>query len=99
MRHFGHGVGHLQYERQHEAEPDTMMGLEGLSDSSDKNDTEDEIVQNGHDNFAVESEEESESYNGEIVDDESDEGEWSDNDAADTISDSGGSNSDGYPCY
>ena len=32
MRHFGHGVGHLQYERQQEIE---LMAFEGVSDSSD----------------------------------------------------------------
>ena len=98
MRHFGLGVGHLQYERQHEVEPDAMMALDNLSDSSDKNDTEDvddiEIV--GHDDFAVESGEVS--YSGEIVDD--DEGECS-GDVADIISDSGGSDTSsvGYASY
>jgi hypothetical protein len=34
MRHFGHGVGHLQYERQHETETDTTR-LEVESDDND----------------------------------------------------------------
>ena len=105
MRHFGHGVGHLQYGQQHEVEPNTMMTLEDLSDSSDKNDTEDmvsddtEIVGHDSDDFAVKSEEES--CNGEIVND--DEGEWSGDadDDSDIISDSGGSDtsSDSYASY
>jgi hypothetical protein len=42
MRHFGHGVGHLQFERQHEIEPDRddiAMALEVVSDSTDNLDT------------------------------------------------------------
>ena len=36
MRHFGHGVGHLQYERQHEIDPDQSHndGME-LDDSNE----------------------------------------------------------------
>jgi hypothetical protein len=72
MRHFGHGVGHLQYERQHEidAEPNhddtsTSMGhtLEDASDSSES----DNLDAEDPDRVAVDSGEEEEEY-GEIID-------------------------------
>jgi len=31
MRHFGHGVGHLQYERQHEMETEIAVDVEDES--------------------------------------------------------------------
>jgi len=101
IRHFGYSVGHLQYEQQHKIEPDTSMALEDykdISDSLDNNDTKDTDSQNRHDEVAVESEdlEEDKLYNGKVVDD--DEGEWEGN-VVDTISDSGGSNSDGYASF
>lgn len=39
MRHFGHGVGHLQYERQHEIEHDDHDDGEALEDDSDSTDS------------------------------------------------------------
>lgn len=93
MRHFGHGVGHLKYERQYETEPD--MALEDMSHSSD-NDAHTDELENG----TVDSEEEKGSTNREIVGD--DEGDWegegdaSDDNISDADSDSDGSGSDGY---
>ena len=38
MRHFGHGVGHLQYKRQHEMETEiTRVDLERDNDDHDSN--------------------------------------------------------------
>jgi hypothetical protein len=104
MRHFGHGVGHLQYERQHEPNHNTSMGLtlDDISDSSDDLDTGDsdadelDIHHNCNDRAAADSdeEEEEEEEEEEIVND--------DGDASDIIvsdSDVDGSDSDGYASY
>lgn len=34
MRHFGHGVGHIQYERQQEIEPDPGMAVDSNDDDT-----------------------------------------------------------------
>lgn len=104
MRHFGHGVGHLQYERQHEMGPndhrdDTSMSPDDVSDSSNILDTGDS--EPDPDEFDLDEKEDS----GEIVGD--DEGDWRgrDDDASDIISDpdsdgcSDGSNCDSSTSY
>ena len=103
MRHFSHGVGHLQYEWQHEPDHNTSMGLtlDDISDSSDDLDTGDsdpdelDIHHNFNDRAAVNlDEEEEEEEEEEIVDDEGD--------ASDIIvsdSDADGSDSDSYVSY
>lgn len=83
MRHFGHGVGHLQYERQHELEPDhndTSRSMGQTHEDSDVSDSADdldsgesdpdelEIGQNCNDNIAVDSDEEEEDVNDEEED-------------------------------
>lgn len=103
MRHFGHGVGHLKYERQHEIETNhgTNMALDD-SESSDDLDAEDsdpgepDIGRNCDDEVAVDSDEEEEEYDGEIVDDE--EGDWPDSIISE-LDGSDGSDSDGYASY
>ena len=111
MRHFGHGIGHLQYERQHEINPDltnrdTGMGqshrtLEDISVSSDASDHDTGGSDKDHcsDGDAIDLDEEEDEDDGEII--EHGEG---DSDASGIIDsnldlDAGGSNSDGYASY
>ena len=98
MRHFGRGVGHRQFERQHEAEPDcddVAMELEVVSNSIDNLDTtrdsdpEEPDLVNGSDEE-------------ELYDEEGDlEGDASDSDMIPVISDfeSDGSDFEGYASY
>ena len=45
MRHFGHGVGHFQYQRQPESEPD--MAAEGNNDNTwEETEESDEDISN-----------------------------------------------------
>ena len=69
MRHFGHGVGHLQYERQHEIEPDHDNGMtpEDVSDQTDNPDTGDSDPLAEESEIVHDSDEEEESYNGTAV--------------------------------
>jgi len=92
MRHFGHGVGHLQYDRQHEIEHDHDDGraLEEDSDSTDNFDhAGDSVPEDLHDSDEEE----------EIIDEE---GGW-ERDGSDIIrvsdSDSDGSDGDSYTSY
>ena len=39
MRHYGNGVGHLQYEQQPEIEPDNGMALEDPTDNARESDS------------------------------------------------------------
>jgi hypothetical protein len=103
MRHFGHGVGHLQYERQHEIDPDrdTSMGqtLEDVLDSSDASDLDTGDSDQDHhcnDKVVVDLDEEEEEDDGEIVNGE---GDASDIIVSDSDSDAGGSDSDSYASY
>jgi len=106
MRHFGDSVGHMQYERQRENEPnhDASLAL-NVSDSSDNLDTGDlDAGELEVHNDAVDSDEEEGPHSGEIVDD--DEVDWEcHGDESDIISDSDGgdggdgSDSDGYGSY
>ncbi|KAI0266303.1 hypothetical protein BGY98DRAFT_943189, partial [Russula aff. rugulosa BPL654] len=58
MRHFGHGVGHLKYERQHGIE--TEITRVESDDDDDDDDSESDIVTHAQeDNVAVDVEEES----------------------------------------
>lgn len=106
MRHFGHGVGHLQYERQHEIDsepnPDTNMG-QTLKDASDKSDSDSDNPDTGDsDNVIVDwdGEEEEEEYDSEIVNLNDEEGDMS---ISELDSDSDGTQSDceshGYASY
>jgi hypothetical protein len=87
MRHFGHGVGHLQYGQQHEIAEDRDNGMdleESVTGDSDQ-------------------EEEDELYDVEVIDDSDDEGDWEGDSeasqaASDTISNSD-HDSDGYVTY
>lgn len=92
MRHFGHGVGHLQYELPQEIEPgdtDTGMAVNN-NDASDLSDNHDLGDSDEPDPEEPDSDEEE----GSLVVDEEGEG-----DASDTISNSDGSDSDGYASY
>jgi hypothetical protein len=99
MRHFGHGIGHMQCERQHEVQPD-IMAVKDLSksDSSDGVDTGDsdpgelEIGQN-HDSDEKESDASVERSNDEG-------GDWgSEGDVSEISNDTDGGDWDGYTSY
>jgi hypothetical protein len=100
MRHFGHGVGHLQYVRQLENEPDDHdngMELvpEDVSDSTDLSDHADA------EDLEIAGEEES--YNVEVFDDEPElGGDWAregDSDTSDSDTTEDGSDCGGYASY
>ena len=110
MRHFGHGVGHLQYDRQQEIEPerDTNRGqtLEDVSDSGysgnlDPGDSESEAdeLEVGDDNPVSldEEEEEEEGLGGDTASDADMIVSDLDSDAAD--SDDASNSSNGYASY
>jgi len=97
MRHFSHGVGHLQYERQHENEPDHDTSMGGtLEDGSESSESSDNLDPGDSDPDELEIVEvdpnEEEGDNEEIVEDE---GDASDSDII--VSDSG-SDVDGSDC-
>jgi len=94
IRHLGHGVGHLKYERQHD---DTSLALDNISnaDSSDNIDSED---------TGLSEEEEGNTMHRMHIDNDSD-NQDSVLDTADITSDSkqgsesGGSDSDSYASF
>jgi hypothetical protein len=103
MRHFGHSVGHLQNERQHEIEPedDINMGrtLDNVADLSDDLDTGDSDPGELEGLDAVDSDEEEAEYNGKNVRVNDEEGDSSDITISDTDSDRSDCDSDGYGSY
>jgi hypothetical protein len=106
MRHFGHGIGHLQSEWQHEIEPkdDISLGrtLDNDADSSDDLDAGDSDPDEPEVVVAVDSdEEEAETveYNGKNVRVDDEEGDTSDITISDSDSDCSNCDLDGYASY
>jgi hypothetical protein len=112
MRHFGHGVGHLQYDRQHEIEfeRDTTTGqmLEDVSDSGhsgnlEPGDSESEADEHevGDDNPVGldEEEEEEEGPGGDAASNLEDDMIVSDSDSDAADSDDASNSSNGYASY
>jgi hypothetical protein len=103
MRHFGHGIGHLQYDQQHEFKPDRALEDVADSESSDSDDPDsvtgelDADEPHCNDQDVVGSDEEEE-YDRMIIDEE---GGASDVISSDSDSDMEGSSGDseGYASY
>lgn len=60
MRHFGHGIGHLQYERQHEVEPEMAVDDYGDMEDDDMAGSDKENIESGLGVDAEETDEEDE---------------------------------------